>query len=471
MVSIPGIGSGLDIQTLITQLVSAESDAKTSALAKKKTNFDTQISAFGNLKNALSSFQTSITKLKDPATFTGNQVTSSKTDVFTASSIGNLAANNYNIEVLESAQAQKLLSPGFASAGAAVGTGTLTIGVGGNTFSVTIGNDQETLAGIRDAINGAADNTGVTASIVNVDNGLGGTVSKLVLTANGSGTDNLLSVVVNDNDLTNTNSTGLSALYYDTGDANTPEQMTEIVPAVNASIKIDGQLVTSSSNTIVDAIQGITINVLKKDPGNTYAMTAAVDKQGVSTAVNSFISSYNSLMGLINKLTMYDPKTGNRGQLLGDQTVLTLNGQLRRELNHTVTGMSGSIDNLVALGITSNADGTLTLNSSKLDNSLNENFDSVKQLFSSTDGIANRFDTLLHNYMESSGILDTKTTGLNKSGQRVNDDLTALGKRMDDYRQNLLKQYTALDGLLTQMQSTASFLQTQLSSIANISKG
>lgn len=471
MINIPGVGSGLDLNSLITQLVSAEGNAKTAALAGKRNDVQTEISAFGTLKNALSAFQTAVSKLKDADTFNDNKVSSSAPDVFTVSRNGDIAAAVYDVEVIETAESQKLISPAYESATTDVGTGQLTITAGEDAFTVNIDSDQQSLVGIRDAINNAGDNTGVSATIVNVDDGSGGTVSKLILTADATGTDNLLTVTVADDDLTNTDNTGLSTLYYDTSDATSPEQMTQLNAAVDASIRIDGEQVTSSSNTIVDAIQGITINVLEKDPGNTYTLDISLDTSSLKNAVATFVNSYNKLNTTINSLTVYDQDSGQKGALLGNPTLLSLIGQIRRELNNSVTEISGPVNNLVALGITTDKDGSLTLNNGKLEDVLGSDFNSVVTMFTSSGGIASRFDTLLNDYVKVDGVIDGKTTGLNNTVNRIDQDLSDLDVRLASYQDRLVRQFTALDGLLSQLQQTGDFLNSQLASLPKISSG
>ena len=386
-------------------------------------------------------------------------------------SSGDVAPAEYDVEVITTAASQKLISPGVASADTNVGTGQLTITVGADAFTVDIGTEQQTLTGIRDAINEATDNTGVSASIVNVDDGGGGTVAKLILSADETGTDKQLKVTVSDNDLTNTDGNGLSLLYYDTSDGTSPEQMTQLNAAVDASIRIDGQLVNSSSNTIVDAIQGVTISVLQQDPGNNHTLDISLDTSSVKNAVSAFIGSYNKLNSIINNLTVYDQESGQKGALLGNQTLLSLSSQIRRELNNTVTGVSGPINNLVALGVTTEKDGSLTLDSGKLDEVINSDYQSVVTMFTSADGIASRFDTLLNDYVKVDGVIDSKTTGLNNTVKRIDQDLSDLDARLSSYKDRLTKQFSALDGLLSQLQQTGDYLNAQLASLPKISSG
>lgn len=469
MISVPGIGSGLDINSLVSQLVAAEGDAKTFLLASKRTDVETEISAFGALKGALSSFKSSITALATKSTFSGSKLTSSDPDVFTVSGSGSIAAASYDIEVVDFAEAHKLLSGGFADSDAAVGTGTLNIAVGAEQFSITIDSTNNTLKGIREAINGAADNTGVSATIANLDDGLGGTQAQLILTSGKTGIDNSLTITVTDADGVDTDGAGLSLLYYDPADATAPEQMTEINAAADAQIKIDGQTVTNASNVISNAIEGVTFTLLKKDPGVTHTLTVEQDKQKITEAVNGFINNYNAFIGLMNNLTSFNADTGERGALIGNRTLLTLNGQIRRELSRSFSLPSSSVNNLVELGVTTTANGSLSIDSAKLSDAIESDLDAVIELFASEDGIAGRLNSLLNDYVRSNGILDTKTKGLNSTVRRIDNDLAALDRRLGKLEAQLMSQFTALDVLLNQLQQTSSFLTTQLAAVPTIS--
>ena len=470
MISATGIGSNLDVNSLVSQLVAAEGDAKTVLLASKRSEIENDISAYGVLKSVLSSLQSSTSNLKNSSSFDKRTVTSSDDTFFTASASGSVASGSYDVEVRELAEAHKLLSKGYTNSSTVVGTGSITIQVGSDSFTVNIDSSNYTLSGIREAINDAANNTGVSATIINVDDGAGGTVSKLVLSADETGTEKALTVTVNDDDLNDTDSNGLSAFYYNSGDATTPEQLTQINAAIDAEIYIDGQKVLSSSNTVVDAIEGVTINLLKEEIGTTNTLSINVDKNSVSGVINSFVSSYNSMIGVINDLSSFDADTGTGGILLGDSTLLNVTGQIRREINATVTDISGSLTNLVDIGITTDSNGRLELDSAKLESVLNSNFDDFDDLFASTNGIATRLDSVLQSYSGANGIIDNKTSGLNNSIDRIDDDLADLNDQLLNLESRLLAQFSGLDVLLSQLQSTESFLEQQFSILSNINK-
>lgn len=474
MISVPGIGSGLDINSIVDSLVAAEGDAKTLLLANQRSDTEFEISAFGALKSSLSTFSTSLEFLKSETNFQSNTLLSSESTVFTATTstttvaAGGIAPGVFDIEVTDLAEAQKLLTSGFADQDTVVGTGTLTISVGSDSFDVVIDSDNNTLAGIRNAINDATDNTGVSATIVNVDDGSGGTEAKLILSADNTGTDNAITVTVNDDDTNDTDASGLSAFYYDTSDVTTPERLTQINAAVDAEVFIDGQRVLSSSNSVVNAIDGITINLLKEDSGTVHNLSVANDTATIKSNVQSFVTNYNTLKSFINDVTEFDTVTGEATVLLGDATTRNLSNQIRSQISDSVSGINGEFSTLVDLGITSNSDGTLNIDNTKLDAALNSNMDDVALLFSSTNGIATKLDSVVSEYTRSGGLLDSKTAGLNSTITDINEDLEALQLSLTSLEERLLAQFTAMDILVSQLNSTSSFLTQQFDAIRNI---
>ena len=469
MISVPGLGSGLDVSSIVSQLVAVEGDTKTLLLANQQADIQAEITAFGSLKSLLSTFQSATTTLKLPATFDASLATSSDSSIFTASTTGSVAPGSFDIEVRDLAEAHKLLSSGFTDADTVIGEGILTISVGTSSFNVTIDSTNSTVTGVRDAINDATDNTGISATIITVDDGTGnGTLTKLVLSSDNTGTDNALTITVNDTDGNHTDSSGLSALYYDTADATTPEQLSEIVAATNAEVYIDGQKVLSDSNTVVDAIQGITLNLVAEDIGTNYTLTIFNDKDRVTASIELFISNYNSFISLTNNFTAFNVDTGSAGIFLGDATLRTLRNQIRSEITNSVDDIGGPFAMLVDIGITTKLDGTLSIDSSKLDDALNTNFADVGNLFSSTNGIAVRLDSVLTEYTKADGIIDGKTKGLNTTIKSIAKDFEALDLKLTALEERLLAQFTALDVLLTQLNTTSNFLTEQFKIIGNI---
>ena len=310
MITAAGIGSGIDIEGLITQLVIAEGKPTADRLDRQEADYQAELSGLGLLKSALSSFQTSLSNLKDLGDFQPRAASSSDTTVFTAVATSSAVAASYQLQVNAIAEAHKVRTAGVATAATDVGSGTLTITIDSNSFDVTIASTAKTMADIRDAINSANDNTGVSATIVNVDDGSGGTESRLVLTSTSTGTAYDISVTVDDDDLTDTDTSGLSQLAS--------VNLSTLNPSVNASIEIDGQTITRSSNTISDAIDGVTLTLLDADAAVDKTLAVTLDTASVNASVASFISAYNSMQTTIDQLSFYDATTETSGILLAD---------------------------------------------------------------------------------------------------------------------------------------------------------
>ncbi len=379
-ISSPGIGSGLDVQGLVTKLVAAEGDPITQRLDTKETTLQAQLSAFGALKSSLSSFQSTLSSLTSMSSFGTRTVTSSDSTLFSASVTSAAVPGNYQVEVQQLAKAQSLQSGVFTDTTSAIGTGTLTFQFGDPTKaaqSVTIDSSNNSLQGIRDAVNAA--NIGVRASIVH-----GNTGYQLVFSSTQTGTANSLKITVAESPAngTNTDMNGLSQLAYDPAAAvGSGKNMTESVAAKDAIAVIDGITVTRSTNTISDAVAGVTLTLKSESPGTQATMSVALDKTSVTNAINGFVSAYNNLVGNINKLTSYNADTKQAGLLIGDSTVRTISSRLSSLLTNTVGGLDGAYRALVDIGITTQADGTLAVDSTKLDTALTNNFDDIGRIF------------------------------------------------------------------------------------------
>lgn len=384
-ISSAGIGSGLDVSGIISQLMALEQRPLT-ALASKEAKYQAQLSAYGSLKGALSTFQGALSSLNDPKKFTA--VNGSVADATIASAVVTSAATpgNYSIEVQKLAQAQKLKSEAFAATSTAIGTGTLTISFGtydADTFTanpdkpskeITIAAGDNSLAGIRDAINAA--DAGVSAAIIN-----DGTGNRLTISSKDSGTANALRISVTDDDGTHTDTAGLSQLAFDARSVSGVTNLTQTVAAVDAVVVIDGITVTKSSNSISDALEGVTLNLAKTNVGSSTTLTIARDTGGVQNSIQSFVKAYNDLNKTITELTKYDATTKKGSTLTGESTVRTLQAQLRGLFNTPLSIASGGLTTLSEVGISFQLDGTLKLDSTKLTAALNDPSKDVSTLF------------------------------------------------------------------------------------------
>lgn len=387
-----GIGSGLDVESLVSQLVQAEAKAPTQRLNRKEANLQAELSALGSVKGALSDFRSSLSKLNDLSAFQKRSASSSDSSLFTASATSDAAEGSYGVEVSQTAQAHKIASSAFAESGTVVGTGELTFQFGtydsgANSFSVnpdkasqtvTIDSTANTLEGVRDAVNEA--DIGVQATIVN-----DGTGARLVFASEDSGEANSLKVGVADDDGNNTDTNGLSQLAYDpTAAAGSGKNLSETVAARDAEAIIDGITVTSDTNTLSNVIDGVSITLKEADPGNTQTLDVSLNKGSVESAVNGFVESFNAAINNFNQLTDYDPETEKAGPLIGDATVRSVESQMRSLISDTVPGLDGAVRSLADIGISTQRDGTLAVDSGELSDALENNYDDVGKLFAAT---------------------------------------------------------------------------------------
>ena len=460
MISSPGIGSGLDVTGIVESLINAQGAPQSALLDRKEGNYQVELSALGTLKSALSEFRATLDGLKDLGDFQGRKAQSSKPDLFTASATDEAVSGSYEIEVLALAENHKVASAGFASANTALGTGTLSIQTGGGALNLNIDADNNTLGGIRDAINGAADNPGVSATIVQVDDGLGGSESRLVLSAAESGTANAISVSVSgDGDGNDADASGLSAL----ASAN----LTELRPAADAQVRIDSLDVTADGNQIEGAIEGVTLDLAGAEPGSIGTLDISLDKARVRSAIGSLVDNYNTLMDSIGELTGYDAESGAAGALFGDSMVRHLSSQLYRTISDTVAvGDSASpFDSLSSIGVSFNREGRLEADFSKLDDAMASNFDDIGKIFAGDNGVAARLDSYLDGYLQSGGVLQGRTEGINDRIEDIGESRERLQERLSRAEARYRDQFQALDLLMGQFQTTSSYLAQQLDNL------
>lgn len=386
-----GIGSGLDVNGIVTSLMGIEQKPLT-AVTKQKSAYQSQISAYGSLKSSLSTFQNAVGALSSEAKFKAQMANSSNTSVFTATSNGSATLGNYAVTVSQLAKPQKLSVSGFADIGDVVGTGTMTISFGtyatvGNTFTpnaaksdvaITIDSSNNTLAGVRDAINAA--NASVSATIVN-----DGTSNNLVITSKDTGEVNGLKISTIDSDGNNTDVLGLSQLAYDpTATAGSGKNLTQLQAAKNAILDIDGIAVLKASNTVTDAISGITLNLLATSAvGVSANLDVATNKDAIKSSVTAFVDAYNQLDTTLRNLTKADPAGKSSGPLVGDATARSAINQIKAVMSKTISS-SGSLNSLSQIGVAFQRDGKLALDSSKLDVAITTNFSDIAGLFATT---------------------------------------------------------------------------------------
>ncbi|GAB3093981.1 flagellar filament capping protein FliD [Lysobacter terrae] len=443
-ISSTGIGSGLDVATLVQQLVAADRTPTANRIDASERKTKAEISAFGTLRSAFDSLRNAIGKLSSGDTVAARKASVEAEAGFTASATAKAAIGSYDVEVLARASAHKLASKAYATAGTTVGTGHLTLTSGDTTLEVDIDAEHATLQGVRDAINKAAQGKGVTATIVTADDG-----ARLVLSATATGASNALHITASGGD------GGLSALAYAPPAAS---QMQQLQAATDAKVKIDGFVRSSASDTITDMIEGVTLTLTSAAPGTIKRLTVAADPSVLRGAAKSFVTSWNAAINAMATTTKYDAATKVAAALNGDALVRGVNRDLRGQLGDAVT-------DLKALGITIDTNGTLKLDEAAFDAGMAKDPTAAKRLFSDDDGLAAGLDKSLDRLLDANGLLKGRDEDLAKRTKSIADQRTALDERMSQLEARYRAQFVALDELMTRMQSTSSYLTQQLQNL------
>lgn len=386
-----GIGSGLDVTSIVSQLMSIEQRPLT-ALTTKQSDYKAKLSAFGSIQSGISSFQSTLKKLSDPKNLQTIKATVADTAVLGTSGGAGAVPGDYSIEVTKLAQSQKLASAGQLNAQAVVGTGTLTFDFGtisGGTLGtdgkysgagftsngagskqVTIDSSNNTLNGIRDAINSAS--IGVTASVINDGSN---TPYRLALSNSQTGEASSMKISVSGDaalgNLLNHDPAGSQAL-------------TQTVAAQNAALKVDGLDISKASNSFSDVVPGVTLTLKKTNAGSPTNLSVTRDTNAVKANVQEFVDGYNKLTGSLKSLTSYDMTSKKGAALYGDSSVRNMLGQLRGLVTGTITGGASSLTRLSDAGISYQADGTLKLDATKLQTVIDTQFDQLPGLFAAS---------------------------------------------------------------------------------------
>lgn len=466
-ISSAGIGSGLDVTTIISKLMAAESQPLTQIKADA-TKIQSKISAYGKIQSYVSALQDAAQTLADPTAWSKTTAASADEKVFTATSTG-AAAGSYAVQVTALAQGQTLFSTPFASATATVGSGTLSIELGqwsGDTSpSFTPKADStavevaiaatDTLQDVRNKINAAG--AGVTASIVTDAAG-----SRLVMRSTATGVESGFRVAVADDDGTQDGS-GLSSLAYDPSAGIS--ELTLAQAASNAEAVIDGIPVSSTTNKIDGAIGGVTLQLTGVST-SAVGLTLADDTTTMQTNVEAFVKAYNDLSGYLTTQTKYDESSKSGGPLQGDSGTNSLRSAMRTLIT-SVSGTSSSYSQLFQVGIDTNQDGTLKTDSTKLKTAL-ASPEEMKKLFSrnaagtSDDGIGEKLQTWSDALLSFDGSVTTRSKSLQKQ-------LDANTKKQDDFNDRLTriqaqleKQYSALDTQMSSLNQLSTYVTQQI---------
>ena len=441
LITAAGIGSKLDVNAIVNALVTAKQAGPQAQITRQATQTSATLTGLASLQSGLSSLQSALSALTQTSTFSSFNATLADATIGTTTTMSNAQAGSYTLDVTQLATAQKRSSAAYGQA-AAIGSGTLSIGVGANSFNLSV-SATDTLSNIAANINGASGNPGVTATVVY---GAGG--AQLLLSSSKTGVANGFTISAD-----SASSAGLGALASQLGTVGSNE-------AQDAKLSLDGIAISSASNSVSGAIDGVTINLAKT--GSTQ-LTVSQDNSVATTALQNFVSAYNSYVGTVGTLSSYDATSGTAGVLLGDSMLTSVQRQIAAVLGSRVAG--NSIGSLAALGVTRQADGTMALDNTRLASTLSSNPAAVQDLFTGPKGYATQLNATLTTFTSSSGVLATRQQSLNDSLSKLDTQQTQLNARMSVYQSQLLKQYTALDTLMSQLNNTSSYLTSALAAM------
>ncbi|MDO6444398.1 flagellar filament capping protein FliD [Colwellia sp. 1_MG-2023] len=461
LITSAGVGSGLDLESIISATVDAENLPKLQKFTQKESELSVNLSSVGAIKSSLSSLDDIMEKLADIENFNKRTATltqPSSGDLISVTTTSESTSASFNVEVIDLAQGSRAVMDDnlFTSPTDEVTAsgGNLTFTAGAKSFSLNLAAGA-TLEELRVAINDSDDNFGVTANIIN-----DGTSSKLVLTSDETG---------NGNDLVITNDTAeldnVSTLAND-GVSQGGLKIALDDMAQDAVIEVDGISISSATNKFTDAIQDITITALKESENNEKAgLVIDVDKETVESNINEFIEKFNNVIDTIE----YHTKVG--GALSGDSSMRSLKSQLVNTLSSMVTG-AGGFETLYDIGLGLSKKGDLEKDSlvRSLNDALTESYDDVGTIFTAPDGIATVFSDLLDNYLESDGALIFRENSLNAELKQLENDRSNHDYRMEQLEITLRKKYSSLDVLIAQMQSNGSFLTSQLANLPGFTR-
>lgn len=471
-----GIGSGLDVNAIITQLMAIER-RPLLALEKEETALGAKLSTFGKLQGMVAAMRDKAGGLSSATLWSQTAGSSGNAGAVTVTTANGAVAGNYAVEVQQLASAQTLSSRSFAASDTAAqfGPGTLTIELGrwtgtpvsgftpkagATAVTVTLDAADDTLAEVRDKINAAG--AGVVATIVNDASG-----ARLAIRSKDSGADNGFRISAAESADDGVAADGLSALAYD---ALGSSQMTLNRAAANALATVDGIAVESASNTLTNVSDGVTLKLMQVTSA-PVDITVAPDTAAMKTSIEEFVKAFNELASFIRDQTKYDEAAKKGGPMQGDSLVLGLQRQLRGVINEAFTA-SPVFDRLADVGIVLKSDGTLEIKAGALDNGL-ANLEPFKALFAA-DGVASadsgfmrRFKELGDAMLGADGAFQTRTDSLRERIDRLGTRQEQMEARLVQTEKRLVAQYTALDRNMGQLSGLSNYVTQQMQALNN----
>jgi flagellar hook-associated protein 2 len=469
-----GIGSGLDVNSIVTQLMALES-RPLNLLQQAQSSLNTRMSAIGTLQSRMSSLRDASNALTSVTLWNQTTATSANAAAVKVSTGSTAASGSYSVGVSRLAGGQTLAGPAFAASTTPVGEGTLTLELGawdeldppGFTpkngtapVAITIAPGEDSLAAIRDKINSA--DAGVTATLITDASG-----ARLSLRSKETGAENAFRISASETVDDGNPATGLSAFAYD-GTAGGP--MTRSQTAANALATINGIPIESASNTLDGVADGLTLT-LSQVTSSPVEVSVAPDTAAMQKSIETFVSAFNDVANYIRDQTQYNADTKVAGTLQGDRLVGSLQTQLRGIVNQG-SSASGTFERLTDIGISFTSTGTLSINSSKLTDALG-NLPELRKVLaadgsdSDSSGFIDRFKDFATSVLGAEGAFENRTTSLKGQLSLNSKSQESMERRLAQTEERLRRQYQALDTAMSSLSGTADYLTQQLTLIAN----
>nr|WP_321468866.1 flagellar filament capping protein FliD [uncultured Desulfobulbus sp.] len=446
-----GLATGLDTSTIIEQLMEIER-APVTRLEADQTWLNNRLEAFQELDTRLKSFSDKIKDLNYSSTLLKRSVKQSSEEFVSASANSKaITGASYQVEVVSVAQVQKSVSEdGYADKDTArFGTGSLSFTVGGSSRSITLTDDNNSLEGLASAINEA--DIGISAAIINT--GDAANPYRLSLT----GTD-----VATEFSMDTSGLNGNEALSI-----GTPVQETS-----KALIRVDTVEITSDSNTLTEAIPGMTLDLLKAEEGTTTTLNVSVDKENIKTAIAAFAEGYNEVISFITEQSAFNGSEG--GVLGGDASINAVKRQLQNLLTETTTN-SGIFKTMSQLGFETQKDGTLVVNETTLNSAINNNLDDVATLLAGetgVTGIATKFKNYLYDTTNSgTGLYKIKKDSITSNLNKIDTSITKTEARLEMRQKMLEAQFSAMETLVSGLNSQSTYLTQQMENLSKMMSG
>lgn len=459
-----GVGSGLQLQTMLDQLVEVATTPKIEQLGKKEAQVNSSISGLGSIKSSLSDFQDSIEKLNSTSLYGNNTASIAQPEsgeILSVSADSTAASASYEVSVTSLAKGAMFVSDSdlsaYSASGLSGGSSNLSFDAGaGNSFTVAI-DDGDDLAAIAAKINDADDNFGVSATIVDgslvYKSSVTGSANNLAVSNDDSGLDSL-STVPTVGPAGFTGSRGL--------DAN----------AQDASIKVDGITVTSETNSFENVVSGLTFTASKvSEAGEVATVTVGKDTGSITSAVNDMVESYNEVMAELKKQHGTTDEDGNftPGPMFGESIVRQMESFLSSSMSSVVSTGNSALNSMASLGLDLQSDGSISIDSDKLSDAITNNFEDLSTLFTGSSGFAGQLESTLESYLDYDGIIDGTESSYKQELDSIEEQYEDHIAYVTSYKETLTKQFSSLDSTIASLNATRDYMMSQLSQLPSIS--